>query len=82
MTAPVVPQAWVPVEPRSIRKAPWANLPGVVFEGTVLRREGDPPVTTEIKRCGHRHINPGPARRCSEALARKLNKPPTPERTS
>lgn len=71
--------AWVVVEPRTVRKAPWAALPGVSYEGTVLRKEGT--ITVEVKHCGHRHIGLGPARKCSEALARKLNKenpaPPT-----
>lgn len=65
---------WEAVEPRSRRKAPWASMPGVIYEGTILLREGDPPITRGVSHCGHRHINSGPARKCSEVLARKLNK--------
>lgn len=62
---------WLAVEPRSVRKAPWSSL-GRIYEGIVLRKDGSR--TVEVRPCGHQHINPLPARKCSEALARKLNK--------
>jgi hypothetical protein len=65
---------WQAADPRPVRKAPWAAGPALVYEGVVQRLEGEPPVVVVSWTCGHRHINTGPARKCSEALARKYTR--------
>jgi hypothetical protein len=70
----VVPGPWQAVEPHTRRKSPWSASPGITWEGTVLRYRGDPPVMVAMKHCGHQHLTLLPALKCSQALARKLNR--------
>jgi hypothetical protein len=70
----VVPGPWQAVEPHHKPKAPWSASPGSTWEGTVLRYRGNPPIVVAMKHCGHQHLTLLPARKCSNVLARKLNR--------